>query len=117
MNLFNKDSSADEYYEFEQIRSDFTRENIKMRGTVKKKIEDPENIKYDRLHVEIYKGSGVGESWTVEEAKNSQEIKIATGGFKHVTKSLSPYPDKSIKSNKLLELIRFFFRRKNDIKK
>lgn len=112
MNLFKNDNSADEYYDFQQARSYFTRENIKMRSTVKKKTEDPENIEYDKVHVEIYKGSGVGENWTVEKAKNSQEIKNATVGFKHVTKSISPYPDKSIKSNKLLDLIRFFFRRK-----
>ena len=112
MKLFTNDESADKFYEFQDARENFTRENKKMRSSVTRKTEDSENIEYDKIHVEVYQNVGLKADWSVVTSRNPEELKTASSGFKVVTQKIAAYPNNSIKSNLLLDLIKFFFRKK-----
>ena len=45
-----------------------------MRNVIHQKTSDPENIRYDKIHVEIYSGVGLGKDWRIEQCQESNEI-------------------------------------------
>lgn len=53
MGLFKEDKSAQDYYQFQNARVEFTKENAKMKNSIKQKTNDPENIEYDKVHTTI----------------------------------------------------------------
>lgn len=111
MGLFQNDKTATNYYEYQNSRAEFTKENSKMKLALEEKTLDPQNIEYDKVHVTIYEGVGLGENWRVESSLDSQEIDSATEGFVKVRKKFQSIPQKQ-KSNILISIIRRVFGKK-----
>ncbi|MEM7182458.1 MAG: hypothetical protein AAF518_16205 [Spirochaetota bacterium] len=92
MELFNRDDylteEATQKEEFKKARNKFTKKNKEMTDQIKEKVIDPENVEYDKVHVEIYKGVGLGKGWKVGKSKKPEEINIASKGFGYVTTAL-----------------------------
>ena len=77
MGLFEEDKSADDYYQYQDARKVFTKENRKMTNSIKQKTNDPENIEYNKVHTTVYSGVGLGEDWRVDESIDHKEISTA----------------------------------------
>ena len=83
-----------------------------MTDTVDLKTSDSKNINYSEIHINIYQQVGLGKDWRVEKSQKSSELEKAVSGFNSVSEGLEPYPDKSIPSKNILQVILSFFRKK-----
>lgn len=111
MELFSKDDSFKEYKNFKKAREDFKDANAEMTDAIDLKTSDAKNVNYAEVHTNVYENVGLGKDWRVEKSKNTNELEIAADGFQTVTDGLEPYPDKSIQSKNILQVILSFFRK------
>lgn len=111
MELFEKDSQFQDYKKYKQAREDFTEANNEMTDSIDLKTVDPKEINYAEVHTSIYQEVGLRKEWRVDKSKNYEEIEKATDGFLAVTNGLEPYPDRSIQSKSLIQIILSFFKK------
>ncbi len=111
MGLFSKDESFKEYEQFKKARQDFKEANAEMTDTIDLKTSDAKNVNYAEIHTSIYQNVGLGKDWRVGKNKNADELETAIDGFNTVTDGLEPYPDKSIKSKNILQVVVSFFKK------
>lgn len=111
MELFSKDDSFKEYEQFKKARQDFKEANAEMTDTIDLKTSDAKNVNYAEVHTNIYENIGLGKDWRVDKNKIANELDTATDGFQTVTDGLEPYPDKSIPSKNILNVIVSFFKK------
>ncbi|MEM7183087.1 MAG: hypothetical protein AAF518_19410 [Spirochaetota bacterium] len=114
MELFNNDKQAQDFYEFQEARKEFTHENKTMKRSIKRQTIDPENIAYDEIHIQIYSLSDLGKDWRVEEIQSTKEIQIVSASFQKVSKhfTILRQMNRKIQSSWIANIIRKVFHKK-----
>ena len=108
--MFKNDDTYREYSEFINARKEFSQEDRKMTGSIKKKTIDPDKVEYDKVHVEVYSGVSLGEAWRVNDSIKAEEIQRASEGFRKVTKKFDSFTEKQ-ESSSILTIIKRLFNR------
>lgn len=122
MDLFNRDDYLTEegkkknkQEEVKKARKRFTKTNNEMTEQIDEKVIDSDKI-YDKAHIEIYDGVGLGRDWRVgkgkDKYKNSkEELDKASGGFEKVTNRLRDENPKDVPFGKFFKILGFLFKR------
>ncbi|MCP5502606.1 MAG: hypothetical protein H7A25_22095 [Leptospiraceae bacterium] len=115
MELFNRDDyltdKAKEEEIYKKVRRRFSKTNKEMTDTLDRKVKDSENINYSSVHLEVYKGVGLGETWRVDKSQSPDDINIASNGFKEVKNEFQEYKDKSVFSKSIIHMIISIFKK------